>query len=164
MSLSRDDKNSLYTQNWRRPGAVSTARQLGGFFKPWPPSQRRFHGHAARPSRSRAGKPLSALYLLDTDICVALLRRNSPSLIKRLQSISPNHLAMSMVTWAELQYGVQACNRVEEKPLRCCVAGQHIKALDWNHEAAMHYAHIRHALKTKGKLIGSNDLMIAAHA
>jgi tRNA(fMet)-specific endonuclease VapC len=28
----------------------------------------------------------------------------------------------------------------------------------------MHYAHIRHALKTKGKLIGSNDLMIAAHA
>jgi tRNA(fMet)-specific endonuclease VapC len=104
------------------------------------------------------------LYLFDTDTCVALLRRNSPSLIKRLQSISPNHLAMSMVTWAELQYGVQASNRVEENRSAVALLGQHIKALDWNHEAAMHYAHARHALKTKGKLIGSNDLMIAAHA
>ena len=107
---------------------------------------------------------MSALYLLDTDTCVALLRRNSPSLLKRLQSINPNHLAMSMVTWAELQYGVQASNRVEENRSAVALLGQHIKSLDWNHEAAMHYAHIQHALKTKGKLIGSNDLMIAAHA
>ena len=107
---------------------------------------------------------MSTLYLLDTYSCVALLRRNSPSLLKRLQSINPIHLAMSMVTWAELQYGVQASNRVEENRAAVALLGQHIKSLDWNHEAAMHYAHIRHALKTKGKLIGRNDLMIAAHA
>ncbi len=107
---------------------------------------------------------MSTLYLLDTDTCVALLRRNSPSLLKRLQSINPIHLAMSMVTWAELQYGVQASNRVEENRAAVGLLGQHIKSLDWNHEAAMHYAHVRHALKTKSKLIGSNDLMIAAHA
>jgi len=69
-----------------------------------------------------------------------------------------------MVTWAELHYGVQTSNRVEENRSAVCLLGQHIKSLDWNHEAAMHYAHIRHALKTKGTLIGSNDLMIAAHA
>ena len=107
---------------------------------------------------------MSTLYLLDTDTCVTLLRRNSPSLLKRLQSINPIHLAMSMVTWAELQHGVQASNRVEENRAAVALLGQHIKSLDWNHEAAMHYAHVRHALKTKGKLIGSNDLMIAAHA
>ena len=107
---------------------------------------------------------MSTLYLLDTDTCVTLLRRNAPSLLKRLQSINPIHLAMSMVTWAELQYGVQASNRVEENRAAVALLGQHIKSLDWNHEAAMHYAHVRHALKTKGKLIGSNDLMIAAHA
>ena len=107
---------------------------------------------------------MSTLYLLDTDTCVALLRRNSPSLLKRLQSINPIHLAMSMVTWAELQYGVQASNRVEENRAAVALLGQHIKSLDWNNEAAMHYAHVRHALKTKGKFIGSNDLMIAAHA
>ena len=107
---------------------------------------------------------MSTLYLLDTDTCVTLLRRNSPSLLKRLQSINPIHLAMSMVTWAELQYGVQASNRVEENRAAVALLGQHIKSLDWNHEAAMHYAHVRHALKTKGKLIDSNDLMIAAHA
>ena len=107
---------------------------------------------------------MSTLYLLDTDTCVALLRRNSPNLLKRLQSINPIHLAMSMVTWAELQHGVQASNRVEENRAAVALLGQHIKSLDWNHEAAMHYAHVRHALKSKGKLIGSNDLMIAAHA
>ena len=107
---------------------------------------------------------MSTLYLLDTDTCVTLLRRNSPSLLKRLQSINPIRLAMSIVTWAELQYGVQASNRVEENRAAVALLGQHIKSLDWNHEAAMHYAHVRHALKTKGKLIGSNDLMIAAHA
>ena len=95
---------------------------------------------------------------------MTLLRRNSPSLLKRLQSINPIRLAMSIVTWAELQYGVQASNRVEENRAAVALLGQHIKSLDWNHEAAMHYAHVRHALKTKGKLIGSNDLMIAAHA
>jgi tRNA(fMet)-specific endonuclease VapC len=107
---------------------------------------------------------LSTLYLLDTGTCVTLLRRNSPSLLKRLQSINPIRLAMSIVTWTELQYGVQASNRVEENRAAVALLGQHIKSLDWNHEAAMHYAHVRHALKTKGKLIGSNDLMIAAHA
>ena len=107
---------------------------------------------------------MSTLYLLDTGTCVTLLRRNSPSLLKRLQSINPIRLAMSIVTWAELQYGVQASNRVEENRAAVALLGQHIKSLDWNHEAAMHYAHVRHALKTKGKLIGSNDLMIAAHA
>ncbi len=107
---------------------------------------------------------MSTLYLLDTGTCVTLLRRNSPSLLKRLQSINPIRLAMSIVTWTELQYGVQASNRVEENRAAVALLGQHIKSLDWNHEAAMHYAHVRHALKTKGKLIGSNDLMIAAHA
>ena len=107
---------------------------------------------------------MSTLYLLDTGTCVTLLRRNSPSLLKRLQSINPIRLAMSIVTWAELQYGVQASNRVEENRAAVALLGQHIKSLDWNHEAAMHYAHVRHALKTKGKLIGSNELMIAAHA
>ncbi len=107
---------------------------------------------------------MSTLYLLDTGTCVTLLRRNSPSLLKRLQSINPIRLAMSIVTWAELQYGVQASNRVEENRAAVALLGQHIKSLDWNHEAAMHYAHVRHALKSKGKLIGSNDLMIAAHA
>jgi tRNA(fMet)-specific endonuclease VapC len=40
----------------------------------------------------------------------------------------------------------------------------HIDALDYPSEAALDYAQIRAFLKARGKLIGANDLLIAAHA
>jgi tRNA(fMet)-specific endonuclease VapC len=40
----------------------------------------------------------------------------------------------------------------------------HLTVLEWSRDAAEHYSEIRADLKKKGQLIGSNDLMIAAHA
>jgi tRNA(fMet)-specific endonuclease VapC len=40
----------------------------------------------------------------------------------------------------------------------------HLTVVEWSREAAEHYAEIRADLKKKGQLIGSNDLLIAAHA
>jgi hypothetical protein len=40
----------------------------------------------------------------------------------------------------------------------------HLSILDWPAEAAKDYAEIRAYLQKKGKMIGSNDLLIAAHA
>ena len=39
-----------------------------------------------------------------------------------------------------------------------------MEALDLTDEAAIHYAEIRANLKTRGQMIGANDLFIAAHA
>ncbi|MCL4702880.1 MAG: PIN domain-containing protein [Burkholderiaceae bacterium] len=36
--------------------------------------------------------------------------------------------------------------------------------LDWDEEAADHYADIRADLRRRGEMIGANDLSIAAHA
>lgn len=41
---------------------------------------------------------------------------------------------------------------------------RHQTVMDWTCEAAEHYAGIRADLKRKGQLIGSNDLLIGAHA
>jgi len=41
---------------------------------------------------------------------------------------------------------------------------RHLQVIDWSREAAEHHADIRADLKKKGQLIGSNDLLIAAHA
>ena len=41
---------------------------------------------------------------------------------------------------------------------------RHLTVIDWSRDAADHYAEIRADLKRKGQLIGSNDLLIGAHA
>ena len=83
---------------------------------------------------------MSGLYLLDTDICAFVLRRSSAALLERIQSVPLAQQAISVVTYAELLYGVQVSSK------------------------ARHYAEIRADLKKKGAMIGANDLMIAAHA
>ena len=40
----------------------------------------------------------------------------------------------------------------------------HVEVLEFPDDAAVHYAQIRADLKTRGQMIGANDLFIAAHA
>ena len=44
-------------------------------------------------------------YLLDTNICVFLIRQRSPSVLQRFQQHQPDELGISVVTLAELRYG-----------------------------------------------------------
>jgi tRNA(fMet)-specific endonuclease VapC len=41
---------------------------------------------------------------------------------------------------------------------------RYVEVLDFPDSASLHYARIRTDLKTLGKMIGANDLFIAAHA
>ena len=71
---------------------------------------------------------------------------------------------MSVVTKAELLYGVDV------SPMRALDAAAlaaflpYVEALDFADAAALHYAEIRGDLKKRGALIGASDLFIAAHA
>jgi tRNA(fMet)-specific endonuclease VapC len=107
---------------------------------------------------------MSVLYLLDTDTCAFILRRSSPGLLDRIQSVPLTQQAISMVTLAELLYGVKVSNRKKENRAAVDALVLHLPVLEWSRGAAEHYAEIRSDLKKKGQLIGSNDLMIAAHA
>lgn len=71
---------------------------------------------------------------------------------------------MSTVTLAELLYGVQRSSRKKENRAAVDALTRHLTVVDWSRDAAEHHADIRAVLKNKGQLIGSNDLMIAAHA
>ena len=107
---------------------------------------------------------MRVLYLLDTDTCAFILRRSSPSLLARIQSVPLTQQVISMVTLAELLYGVQVSNRKKENRAAVDAFALHLAVLEWSRGAAEHYAEIRADLKHKGQLIGANDLMIAAHA
>ena len=104
--------------------------------------------------------------MLDTDTCIFLMRGESPALAARVQSVPLQQQVMSVVTFAELTYGVQASAAAKRKQNQSVLDSLvlHLAVLDWPQDAAKHYAEIRADLKKRGAQIGAADLMIAAHA
>jgi tRNA(fMet)-specific endonuclease VapC len=105
-----------------------------------------------------------ALYMLDTDICSYVMRRSSQTLIERLAAVAVADVCMSVVTKAELLFGVRVSPHPakDDGALRGLLT--YVEVLNFPEIAAEHYADIRAALKRRGELIGANDLFIAAHA
>lgn len=104
--------------------------------------------------------------MLDTDICIFLMRGESPTLTERVQKMPLQQQVMSVVTLAELTYGVQASAAAKRKQNQAVLdqLALHLAVLDWPREAAQHYAEIRLDLKKRDAQLGAADLMIAAHA
>ena len=107
---------------------------------------------------------MSRLYLLDTDICAFILRRSPERLLERVQSVPLDQQCISMMTLAELLFGVEKSNRKKANRAAVEALVQHLAVLDWSRAAAECYAGIRVDLERRGQMIGASDLMIAAHA
>jgi len=109
---------------------------------------------------------MGSLYMLDTDTCIFLMRRESQTLEAKVQSVPLQQQVMSAVTFAELSYGIQASSAVKRKQNQATLdrLALHLAVLDWPQDAAKYYAEIRFDLKRRGAQLGAADLMIAAHA
>lgn len=103
-------------------------------------------------------------FMLDTDTCSCIMKRSHPLVLKRLQAVPVADVCMSVVTQAELLYGVAVSPRRTQDAAALAAFLPYVEALDLAGEAATHYAEIRADLKTRGVLIGATDLFIAAHA
>lgn len=103
-------------------------------------------------------------FMLDTDICSYIMKRSHPLVLKRLQSVAVDDVCMSVVTKAELLYGVELSPRHAQDAAALAAFLPYVDALGLDEEAALHYAQIRADLKRRGAMIGANDLFIAAHA
>lgn len=104
------------------------------------------------------------LYMFDTDICAFIMRGPSESLARRLQATPLDEQAISVVTLAELLYGVRISGKQKQNQSALDAFVEHVAIYDWTERAAEHYAEIRAHLRKKGQMIGANELMIAAHA
>jgi tRNA(fMet)-specific endonuclease VapC len=104
------------------------------------------------------------VFLLDTNICIYLIRKRPAKVLERLMTCSPEVVAVSVVTYCELSFGVsksQAKQRNREA-LELFLAP--FQVLEFPAGAALAYGEIRAELGRKGTPIGAMDLMIAAHA
>jgi tRNA(fMet)-specific endonuclease VapC len=103
-------------------------------------------------------------FLLDTDICSYIIKRSHPALLAKLQTVPLDDIAMSVVSKAELLYGVEVSPRPEHDRIAVTSFLQYVQVLDLIAAVADHYAKIRAELKATGVMIGANDLFLAAHA
>ena len=103
-------------------------------------------------------------FMLDTDTCSYIMKRSHPLVLKRLQAVPVNDVCMSVITKAELLYGVEVSPRRAHDATALAAFLPYVEIIDFSDEAAHHYGEIRADLKNRGALIGANDLFIAAHA
>jgi tRNA(fMet)-specific endonuclease VapC len=105
-----------------------------------------------------------ARYMLDSDTCSYIMKRSNNRLLERLQKVSVSDVCISVITKAELLYGVElsARRQQDESALRAFL--EYVEVLDFPDQASPEYARIRAELKRRGRMIGANDLFIAAHA
>ena len=82
-------------------------------------------------------------FMLDTGTCAFILRKSSPALMQRIQAVPLQQQCMSVVTWAELLYGVQVSSKKKANREAVDLLARHIEVLQWTPEAAQHYADIR---------------------
>jgi tRNA(fMet)-specific endonuclease VapC len=105
-------------------------------------------------------------YLLDTNILSDLLKNPQGKVADKIASLPPverDSLATSIVVAAELRYGVVKGG----SPILAARIDQLLNAIEilsLEPEADRHYGRIRAELEKAGTPIGSNDLLIAAHA
>ena len=103
-------------------------------------------------------------YLLDTNICIALIRQKPAVLIQRLTSLQPGDAGISSITLAELFLGVEKSARPEQNMSALEQFLLPLDLADFDLDAALAYGRIRMDLERTGQLIGSMDMLIAAHA
>lgn len=103
-------------------------------------------------------------FMLDTDTCSYIMKRSHDGLLKRLSRTQVRDVCISVITKSELLFGVEISPRRKQDEAALDAFLRYVEVLGFSDEAASHYAKIRAYLKTRGTMIGANDLFIAAHA
>jgi len=106
---------------------------------------------------------MSFRYLLDTNAASYAINKKSSEMDRHLARVPMAELAISAVTEGELRYGAA---RSGSPPLQATVEQflSAVTVVPWDSEAALEYGELRTTLEREGRVMGSLDMMIAAHA
>jgi tRNA(fMet)-specific endonuclease VapC len=104
------------------------------------------------------------MYMLDTNICIYILKSHPLVVKQKLEQVE--HVCISSITYGELCFGIEkgAASKQTDRWHQLELFTQCLCIDPWCKKAAKHYGVVRAQLEAKGKIIGNNDLLIAAHA
>ena len=103
-------------------------------------------------------------HLLDTNICVAIIRRRGAGALEHLQRMKPGSVGVSIITVSELECGAAKSLHPQRNREALEQFLLPLEILDYDAAAALHYGDIRSRLEKAGTPIGPLDTLIAAHA
>lgn len=103
------------------------------------------------------------MYLFDTNI-VSYLIKGDASIQARIAKVPTYQVAVSVVTEAEMLFGVVKRGSPKQLKARVETFLQCARVLECTREVAIEYAHFRVSCESTGAVLGALDMMIAAHA
>lgn len=102
------------------------------------------------------------MYLLDTDVCIFLMKNRYPSLTNRLLKQNPSDVAISSVTLFELEYGAAKSRWGDGTRDKLYTFLAPFTVLPFDANDAICAGNLRAYLAGRGEPIGPYDIQIAA--
>lgn len=102
-------------------------------------------------------------YMLDTNICIYIIKRHPPQVLHRLEALTQGSAVMSVVTYAELRAGleIQNANRAQDERVLALLISR-IPVLPFTETDAESFGVLRAAVRDRSR--DTMDRLIAAHA
>jgi len=107
---------------------------------------------------------MSAMYLLDTDTCIYLIKKKPINVFEKIQTMEVDSIAISSITLAELEYGVEKSSNPVKNKMALTRFLAPVSILPFDETAARMYGIIRTDLESRGRPIGPPDMLIASQA
>ncbi|MBE0630768.1 MAG: type II toxin-antitoxin system VapC family toxin, partial [Burkholderia vietnamiensis] len=101
-------------------------------------------------------------YMLDTNMCIYLMKSQPEQVAKRFAQCYTGDVVMSAITYAELEYGVTACAAPARERRHLAALIEDIPVAPFDAAAAQAYGPVRDATRAWKK--DHLDKLIAAHA
>jgi tRNA(fMet)-specific endonuclease VapC len=104
------------------------------------------------------------MYMLDTNMCIYIIKKKNENVLKELQNKRNNGLAISTITLAELEYANENSQYKERNKIALMQFLTIIDIKDFDERASKEFGEIKKYLKDRKCLIGPYDMLIGAHA
>lgn len=104
------------------------------------------------------------MYLLDTNICIYVMKNSYPALTQKVLSHAPSDLCISSITVFELEYGASKSNCGDKTRQNMQMFLAPFNIIDFDSKDAASTGFIRGYLEKQGSPIGPYDVQIAGQA
>ena len=102
------------------------------------------------------------MYLLDTNICIFLIKNSFEHLSQKIETHAPYSIGISSISVAELEYGIAKSKYPEKNRIALLEFLSPFELIPFTNQDAEAFGTIREYLRKKGTPIGPYDLQIAA--
>ena len=102
------------------------------------------------------------MYFLDANTCIYYLKGKFPNIRAQLLALSPDEIKIPSVVKAELLLGAYKSNQRESNLEKIEAFLEPFEIKPFDDQVSYVYAEIRGLAESSGKIVGPNDLLVAA--